>query len=320
MLTTMLALATAACGGGDGGLNSTPPPAPAPSTTPAPTPTPAAAVPPLPDGPIGLQSDRPFATFSVHTDGWGTIATDADAVEIAYSAADGTYTLTLPEYEEGVLLPSGGNGSFDELGWINLQSTGSDLAIGAGPETQLAYVTLAWPKSSPYTYTSYGDWSGQLPMGQNRGVFAYGTPTVEGDVPRIGSASYSGEVWGLTNGEPTLSGGEVGPVLDVYGTVSLTFDFAAGTLAGEMLPTIYPEWDPVSLGRYTFRDTVYSSGSMTFAGAFEVPDSDSPSSFLGRFTGPQAAELMANWRAPFRDPESGGWGTMSGVWIAKKDN
>ena len=34
--------------------------------------------------------------------------------------------------------------------------------------------------------------------------------------------------------------------------------------------------------------------------------------------GPQAAEVMASWQAPYKDPIAGGWGTMNGVWIAKK--
>jgi hypothetical protein len=137
-------------------------------------------------------------------------------------------------------------------------------------------------------------------------------------MPVTGSASYTGEIRGLTNGQPTLPGGGVGPVLDVFGSVSLAFDFGAGTLSGAMMPEIAPEWDPVSLGTYTFKDTIYSTGSQSFSGAFFVPGTEAQSSFTGSFTGPHAAELMANWTAPFLHPLSGGWGTMSGVWVAKQ--
>jgi hypothetical protein len=108
--------------------------------------------------------------------------------------------------------------------------------------------------------------------------------------------------------------------LEVWGTVFLSFDFGAATLAGEMRPEFAPVWDGVSLGTYTFRDTVYSSGSTSFSGAFNVPGSDGPSSFSGSFTGPSAAELMATWQAPFVNPLNNTQGTMAGVWIAKKGN
>lgn len=138
-------------------------------------------------------------------------------------------------------------------------------------------------------------------------------------MPVTGSASYNGEIRGLTNGEPLVGGG-IGPVLEVFGTVALAFDFGVGALSGEMRPEIAPVWDTVSLGTYTFRDTIYATGSPSFSGAFIVPDSNGNSSFTGNFTGPQGVELMANWLAPFRDPTTGGWGQMSGVWVAKKGN
>lgn len=244
----------------------------------------------------------------------------ADAVRISYSASESRYTVSLPGYQEGKLLPTGGNGSFNESGWINLASTVSDLTDGAGPETQYVIVTLAWPGTSKYSYTSFGRWSGALPMGHNDGVFAYGTPTGARAVPITGSASYNGEIRGLTNGEPFSPTSGVGPVLDVVGTVSLSFDFRAGTLSGEMKPQLAPIWDLEPLGTYAFRDTVYSTGSPTFSGAFDVPGSSAKSWFTGSLTGPQGQELMANWLAPFRHPNTGGLGTMSGVWVAKRDN
>ncbi|KUO54696.1 MAG: hypothetical protein APF82_08715 [Sphingomonadales bacterium BRH_c42] len=226
--------------------------------------------------------------------------------------------MSLPDYQEGTLLPRGaGSGSFDSGGWVNLRSTISDVTVGSGSEKQLVTVTLDWPESSPYTYTSFGSWSGPLPMGHNNGVFAYGIPTAVSDIPVTGEANYTGEIRGLTNGEPTV-GGAIGPVLDVFGSVALSFDFAAGTLSGEMKPQIAPVWDVVPLGIYTFRDTVYAPGSLNFSGAFLVPGSSADSYFSGSFTGPQGAELMANWLAPFQDPTTGGWGTMSGVWVARK--
>jgi hypothetical protein len=104
----------------------------------------------------------------------------------------------------------------------------------------------------------------------------------------------------------------------VFGGVSLTFDFGAGTLSGVMKPKFYPEWDAIPLGDYTFRNTVYSAGATNFSGAFQVNGSTAPSSFQGSFNGPQAAELMASWNAPFLNPLNNQWGTMAGIWTAKK--
>ena len=119
------------------------------------------------------------------------------------------------------------------------------------------------------------------------GVFVYGIPTAFGDVPLSGSATYAGSISGLTNSRD-----------GVWGSVSLTFNFGAGTLAGVMKPEIARVWDAYPLGDYTFRDTVYSTGATNFSGAFQVSGSTAPSSFQGSFTGPGAAELLASWNAP----------------------
>lgn len=312
-LTSAL-LALASCGGGGGGER--PALGAPPGATPTPTPAPPAI--PLPTGALGLQSDRPFTTVAAWTSGWGDLHDEEGTVEIAYSAVDGRYTVKLPEYEEGRLIPRGGAGSYDSSGWVNLQSTYSDLTVGTESTTQNVRVTLDWPKSSPYTYTSFGAWSGALPMGENVGVFAYGIPTAGSDMPVTGSAVYNGFIRGITSGVSGSGGGPVGQVLGVWGTVSLSFDFGAGTLSGDMKPLIAPVWDEVRLGTYTFRDTVYSPGSTTFSGAFNAPGSSAPSFFLGSFNGPQGAEVMARWHAPFVYPGTTDESTMSGVWVAKR--
>lgn len=292
-----LCLLSCACGGGGGnGIASTP--------SPAPTPTPTPAIPPIPPGSIGLQSANPFATFSARLNSSGTPVAETDAVKIAYSAADGLYTVTLPGFQQGVLVPKSGYGSFNENGWINLQGTNSDLTLGAGPATQNVRVTLDWPASSEFSYTSFGHWFTSFTEVES--IFAYGIPTAGANMPLTGSASYNGQIRGRTSDH-----------YNVFGSVFLSFNFGAGQLSGNMKPEI-ADWDSIPLGTYTFRDTVYSTGNTTFSGAFIVPGSNAPSSFSGSFTGPQAAELMASWQAPFLYPGTTQGGTMSGVWVAKK--
>lgn len=299
-------LLVTACGGGGDRPGLAPAPQPAPPLPPPPPPPPPAA-PSIPAGPIGLVSDQPFATQSAWTDGAGALASSDSALQISYSASDNVYTLVLPDESPGQLRPLSGNGSFDEQGWLNLSSTNSEL-VQEGLVSPRFGVTLYWPASSDYSYTSMGFWYEGCPMGPcQQGAFAYGIPTAAGDVPVTGSASYNGRINGITDTS-----------LEVWGSILLNFDFAAGTLSGEMRPEYSPNyWDAVSLGTYTFRDTIFSVGSTTFSGAFIVPGSDGPSSFFGSFTGPEAAELMARWQAPYVDSTFGS-GTMTGVWIARR--
>jgi hypothetical protein len=305
-----LALVLCGCGGGAGGEMSFIPSPPATPTPSAPTPPPAnPSPPPLPAGPIGVQSSAPFATAAYDFRDQKVVS-GGNAVQFAYSAATDRYTITVPEFETGELRGTNGfGGSFDPgtNSWLNLFSTISDVVPGSGSSTQLS-VSLDWPASSPYKYTSVGRWHFVGASYPALGVFAYGIPTAPGDVPVAGTASYSGGIQGTLDDKIT----------GVGGSVTLNFDFAAGTLSGVMKPIIAPVWDEVSLGDYTFRDTVFSKGSTTFSGAFQIDGTTAPSSFEGRFTGPTAAELLANWTAPYRYPGTATWGTMGGVWIAKK--
>ena len=306
--TTLLA----GCGGSGGEVASIPTPPVTPTPTPTPSPAPPPVQPPIPAGPIGLVSATPFKTYSAYATALGVQPTSSTVVQIAYSAADNGYTITLPDYQPGQLVTLGGNGSFDNGAWLHLDSTYNAVTLGSSSTRQSVSVILAWPGSSPYHYTSTGSWSGQ-DAGAATGVFVYGMPTATGDVPMTGTASYTGGVSGVSD----RSG------MPVFGSVLLNFDFAAGSLSGVMKPEIAPVWDPISLGDYTFRDTIFARGSTSFSGAFNLPGSGNtagaslPSAFNGNFTGPQAAELMANWTAPMLDPTSGNWTEMSGVWIAK---
>jgi len=181
------------------------------------------------------------------------------------------------------------------------------------------YVTLFVPGShfSPYTYTSFGWWNGDVGSNNGQtiheeGIFAYGIPTAAGDVPTSGSASYSAEITG-TFGANTY------PPNGIGGDVSLSFNFASGTLSGFMHPKIEDAFDGlfVDFGRYDFAQTVYSTGSTTFSGQLSQAGLSANGTFNGNFTGPNAAELMARFQAPYK--LGGDQGTIAGVWVGKKD-
>jgi hypothetical protein len=293
-----------ACGGGGGGSGFvTPPPPVTPPDSCSSTPCPP---PPPPTHNIGLQSSNPFPTFSVYKDSGGNLVSGDGAVQISYAAATDTYTVTLPGFQQGNLITTSANGSFDGDHWTHVQSTNNAVTAGDSTDLQSATVTLDYAPSSDYKYTGFGRW--QDPQFGTLGLFVYGIPTAAGDVPVTGDASYAGDIHGLTNDN-----------MEVFGTINLQFDFGAGTLSGVMSPEVAPVWDAVSLGNYTFRDTVYSRGSTNFSGAFNLPGSlTGSSSFHGQFTGPSAAELMGSWTAPYVLPGGSTPGTMTGVFGGRK--
>jgi hypothetical protein len=236
-------------------------------------------------------------------------------VQFSYNASTNSYQITLPGFQAGTLADTGYGGSEGQLA----TSSGSHVTAGSSSTLQPAFVSLFVPGSSfsPYTYTSFGSWNGQAGMTaagdilRQEGIFAYGIPTQVGDVPITGSANYSAEVHGSIGPDWTLS---------LTGTANLSFDFAGGNLSGSMHAGIFDDFDGILMdfGKYDFTQTVYSTGSTTFSGKFVVPGlPNADSSFQGNFTGPNAAELMARFQAPYLF--NGQQGSMFGVWLGKKD-
>ncbi|QPC99751.1 transferrin-binding protein-like solute binding protein [Qipengyuania soli] len=137
-----------------------------------------------------------------------------------------------------------------------------------------------------------------------------------------GSATYHAEVAGGDADPADASQFVVRPYnYLVGGTADLTFDFGAGTLAGAMDPTIYSYNDETrSLGRYEFVNTVFGVGSTQFSGQLANASLTDLGTFNGLFTGPQAAELIAQWWAPYVNPWTNESGLLRGVWIGKKGN
>lgn len=160
--------------------------------------------------------------------------------------------------------------------------------------------------SDKYTYTGFlnvYDWQGsQLDI-------AYGIPTPASGVPATGTASYAAELRGSGAG------------YSIGGTGNLSFDFAAGTLAGFLHPIANDPagWGPYDLGQYDFVNTVYSTGSTSFSGALSRAGFAN-GSFSGSFTGPNAQELMGKWAFPFLDIyEPTVTVNAAGVMIGKKN-
>jgi hypothetical protein len=315
-------LAISGCGGGGSGMSFIPAPPPAPTPSPTPTPTPAGPI--APDH-LGLVSSQPFAVLaegdtysapeSSEQNAKRISGPSAQDVQFSYDGASNSYQISIPGFHAGTLTNTSYNGSSGQPagGSFSQVSEGSSTAL------QPLYVTLPTPGSewSPYSYTSYASWSGKTGIAANgdtifqEGYLAYGIPTLAGDVPITGSATYSAQVMGSIGANFFVP---------VSGTADLSFDFGAGKLTGSMHAGIFDYFDGfvMDFGKYEFTQTNYSTGSTTFSGKFVVPGApNADSSFSGMFTGPAAAELMARFEAPY--VHDGQQGTMSGIWVGKKN-
>lgn len=215
-----------------------------------------------------------------------------------------------------------------EIRWDNTARS-YELRVSQGTWERLTYLPSSTggehysPDSSyfinfdnlPYHYTTRASVR-ENGFGFEIGQFAFGVPTAAGDVPTTGAATFGADVWG-TGTNPELSGGTY---YEVTGEAHLDFDFGAGDLSGYMDTSLVGPTGAFAAPRYDFTQTIFAVGSTDFSGSFIVPGSTADSYFTGQFTGPQAAELMAQWQAPFVDTTSGApvWGTMTGFWIGKR--
>ena len=312
-LMASAAACVSACGGGGFSTNSTP------LRPPPLTPPPAPSVPPLPPGPIGLTTTSGVVTEAATVETPVTtprvISTGDDLVSISYSAADQSYTVSLPDYAPGKLTDSKGNGTYDGTGWTHLYETFSRVSNNPQTDANHISVSLDWPVSSQFTYTNFGSWNGRESTGTDTivrvGVFAYGIPTAPGDVPLVGTASYAGDVSGTPDPNYGYS--------NLLGHVGMNFDFASGTLGGQLdLVVVVDYYNDFRIPTMPFHETVFAKGSTTFSGNFDTAGLSSNTHFSGRFTGPNAAELMANFGGTILIPQNNQSVDIAGVWIAAK--
>lgn len=235
-------------------------------------------------------------------DGFGRrqpVSAPADAVEFSWSASAAAYEMRVPDSTRVTLTrdPRASAGGVFE----GPDGKGNKFVVFV-PDKPAGELQLS--------YTSYASWYLQTaPSGTGAGgIFAFGVPTPASEVPTSGTGSYTARVTG-----ESASG------YWITGDAQLMFDFGAGSLSGSMQPKAVDGWGfQFELGRYDFSQTLFGRGSTTFSGKFAVPGSTAPSFFEGRFTGPGAAELMARWSAPFKDPYDNSWSTMQGVWLGKR--
>jgi len=279
-------------------------------------------------GPISIIPTGQFASF-----GWayrftsdaknenprGSSGPDpSETIDFRYVPAEQAYEIHVPPFPRGRIVPLSYNGSVG-----NLLSTFNQVLLGNTDVRQDLFVTLPLPSrntSLALTHTSHGYSSARIPVAgsegrftNHQGWFVFGVPTAPSDVPASGSASYRVIVDGIASLiEPGYPG---------YPDATVTFeaDWSRGTVTGFMDVGL-TTWDEnyASLGRYAIKDGALAADRSAFSGRFTVPGTTAEGSFEGRFTGPQASELMVRWQAPYRDPVTNNWGTIFGIWVGRR--
>lgn len=325
LLTTAAVAATlTACGGGSGGggggsgIVSTPappPPSPPPSSPASikifasPTAGDYASVGASVAGPGGNLDG-----YSTPTVQFGPVSTAAgDQAQFRYTSG-GFYEVKLAGAAFDRLVP------YDGL--ANPDPNTNNYFQPDGVAQNLAYVVTNNARNQGYSFSELAVW-GSAAQGRF-GFVGFGVPTPQGSVPVTGSATFSGLVRGTTDilYPDNLYGGYY--PIPVDGTVDLNFNFAAGTLGGSMSLYLNGGMNPLTIGTFTFKDTVFSVGSTTYGGAFNtsVPGQNF---FLGRFTGPNAQETIGAWALPFLFTQQDGLVPPDdkvhqafGAWIAKR--
>jgi hypothetical protein len=209
----------------------------------------------------------------------------ADQLQVRYLASSGSYEIEVPQSKT----------------WIGLTGKSEVEASGGGISVTIPYLN--------YQYSAPLEWFTDDSL---TGVEAVGIATPAGAVPVTGSASYSAYAYGRTSETNK-------PLVDplVLGDMTLNFDFARGSLSGNLTFMLDPEWNEYGLGPFEFRETVYSTGSTNFSGKFDT-DLPGVNSFSGLFTGPHAEELIGNFAVPYRSPINGQTYQADGVFVGKQ--
>lgn len=221
---------------------------------------------------------------------------------VTYDPASKNYVMAFPASQPGAFkqyVYDIGNSK----GWAGA------LVPSSGAPFDGVFVRKATINGTPLSFTAIAEY-GYLYQNQPAGVLAFGSATPPNAGPVAGSATYSALVDGLT-----IDGAGY-----ITGSATLQFDFGAGKLTGHFDPnyvSLGGIGDQISLGRYDFANTVYSSGSTSFSGQLSNSQLSGKGAFNGQFTGPHAEELMSRWTAPYMNPDSHTLGTMFGVWVGK---
>ena len=327
MLTSMLS----SCGGGDAGETSAAPvlvspPAPS-SSLPPPTPTPP---PPMVSGPLSLTQVRDFTTLgwiyrSTRTSSTGVDAAGPErpegvqAFEFSYLAENQTYEAKIPGFERGRLetisltgLQGNPSGTFNAV----LNPSGIDrqaIRLGLPLPTRNTQLNLRHTSQALLIATQPVPGEPDRET-KHQGSFAFGVPTTAAQMPRAGLAQY-------TLVSEALTAVPAANVFELVARLELRPDFGAGTLTGTMSADVYydaTDWDKFFRVTVAISDVVSSPDRTSFSGRLAAEGSSESGFLEGRFTGPDASEIMVRWLVPFINPITRQRATMFGSSVGKR--
>lgn len=225
-------------------------------------------------------------------------------ISISYNAATGTYTMT----RDGITQ------SFSPADRVATSSDADRRYVVAttGSSEALTLIDTSYTSDLRTRYVGLGFWQSNTRSGslQNTAfdVFVYGFPTDTAAVPRMGSAQYTTDVFGLTT--------QVGrDPLTFAGTGPTVFDFDRSTFTIDTnLQEYYFVTGAGVTGALSFRAAgTLDSGDGRFSGTFRYEGSLDPvaGQLNGRFYGPEAQEAGGVFTG-----DNGSGGTVVGGFTA----
>lgn len=286
-LLVSVALALSACGGGSQVGFIPPPPATPPAVSPPPTTTAANYIVAATTGTSDFETKGGFVSYDPRSgqSSGASLAEGELAMGIHYDWSSKQYFLRLP------------SSSFWEGLFLNPNQVPNTRDFRTAGAPSATYLQLQEYAGTGYTHSALALWSTPGSEAGLSGGVAFGIPTPAGAVPLTGAATYNGSISGRTT-QTSFDGlaGNYWPAI-VEGSINLSFDFGAGTLAGRINPTIY-DVDRRAIAPLVFSNTVFARGSTVFSGSFDTGLAGA-NSFSGRFTGPQAQELIGSFAFPY---------------------
>lgn len=329
-----LAAAIAGCGGGGGsgsGSGGGGTVAVVAATNPTPAPIATSTPPPTVSGPLSLTQARDFTTLGwiyrfTRTSSTGLDPTGPErpegvqAFEFSYLAESQTYEARIPGFERGRLETISLTGNLgNPMGTFNAVFNPSGIGRQA--------IRLGLPLPTRNTqldlrHTSQAFLSASQPVPgepgretKHVGSFVFGVPTTAAQMPGGGQGQYM-----LVNEALTAVPG-ADTVFEVVARFELRPDFGTGTLTGTMVADLYYDgtnWDKLFQVTVAISDVVSSPDRTSFSGRMAAAGSSESGFLEGRFTGPDASEIMVRWLVPFVNPITGQRATMFGSSVGKR--
>lgn len=299
LVATATALALAACGGGGERVASTPTPVVVPPPPPPPPPTSLNIFASAPTGEFAVSGASFSGEYSDPDPMKSLSLSTGDVPRFRYDATTQTYEIMLPGRNWDTLITN------DQ----SLPDWGRRLVPSSAPNGPSSiFLNRERSLNEPDAFPS--STLGQYYDGTRAGWIALGIPTPSNSLPTSGSATFDGLVRGWADVFVDDGWGGVTPA-EIGGTVTLSFNFGQSSLTGSMSPSL----GNVSLGTFSFTNTVYSAGS--YSGSFDTSVAG-VNSFTGTLTGTSAQELIGAWALPFHYSVDDTDHQAAGAWIAKR--